>query len=58
MVRVQIPMDSNQILMHEGSQAAALLSGPRFALGMEKCGQTGSTVPRLQTHQAGLARIC
>lgn len=56
-VRVQMPMKRDQMLMHTGSQAAASLSGPRFVLRLEKRGQTGSTVPktRLQTHRARLA---
>lgn len=61
-VRVQIPMERDQMLMHEGSRAAASLNGPRFVLGLEaglaKRGQAGSSVPkfRFQMHPEELSR--
>lgn len=34
-VRVQIPMERDQMPMHKGNGAAASLNGPRFELGLE-----------------------
>lgn len=61
-VRVQIPMERDQMLMHKGSRAAASLNGPRFGLGMEaglaKRRQAGSSAPKFQSqmHREELAR--
>lgn len=51
-VRVQIPMERDQMLMHKGSQAAASRNRPRFVLGLEaglvKCGQAGGSAPEFR----------
>ena len=61
-VRVQIPMERDQMLMHKGSRADATLNRPRFVLGLEaglaKRGEAGSSAPkfRFQMHREELSR--
>jgi len=51
-VGVQIPMERDQMLMHQRSRAAASPNGPRFVRGLEaglaKRGRAGSSAPKFR----------